>query len=415
MKNKGFILGLITSTLVLNGCIVSDLGCLFELPENKNELRLMEIIYSDNFSEIQVLRKKIFIGEGTNIPYEFEFNRLYYSFDHVTSFFSNGKMGFMNYGAEKSVFEQPLLISHPEYLDINSRRRTYDYLKSSNTYIFHTLEEYEAKNSFSGDTVSTHQSSLNKYDFNSGSSEVLLSYKPVFLDSSTYKVTRIFDQRFTPDNEIFVVTGDETSSIHYDEEYDHYFGIAESIQMYFLQLDEDLSLDTLFTFPGDGGQFPYLIPYISEHRIIVTFNGNTYEFDKSDRSLKFLYSGSTPQNIAIDDLSLTFDKGTKYYSFIEGEVIDLSDYFDDIKFSIPYKNMVAVQIFSETDKLFVIDLNTKSIVKTITTDELPELSPVTGNSSYRLENPIFTKEGDLIFMYIRQTYLEDVEYEERCG
>lgn len=416
MKNSGFIFCLLIAVVVLNGCF-PDLGCIFEFPENKNELSLMEIIYDDGFSKIEVLRTNEFMGEGTNIPYEYEFSRFHHSFNGMISYFWNGKKGFMNYGPEKKVFSQPMVISHPSFLsNISSPHRSaFDYQLNSNTSIYHDYESHKAENPFNGDTVNTAMSSLYKFDHNLKNTEMLLRYGPIFLDSSTYKITRTFDQRYTFDNEILVVAGDVTFNLQYDEDLDYYYSIDKSRQMYLFKLNEDLSLDTLFTVPDDESQFPYLESYISAERILLTNGGNTYQFNKSNRELKFLYEGSTPQNMAIDDLSLTFDKGTKYYSFLENEVIDLSDYFNDIKYSIPYKNLVAVQVYSAPDKLYVINLDSKSVINTISSDELPEFNSVSGNSSFRIENPVFTKDGDLIFMHIRQTYLEDEEYEARCG
>lgn len=414
MKNKGFIFCIIISSLVMNSCF-SDLGCIFEFPENKNELRVMEIMYSDSFLEAQVLRKNIFIGDGNNIPYDFEFISIYYSFDGRTSYFRNGKKGFINYGADITVYSEPMLISHPPFLSYNSgpHKSDFDYQRSSNTSIYHDYKSYEVENPFTGDTVYTTLEFLYQFDHLTESSELLQSYKPVFLDSMTYKITSIFDQRYTPDNEIFVVAGDVTWDIHYNEEYDFYFGIPQSSQEHFLlKLKEDLSFDTLITaVEGEGRPQPF----ISKNRTLLTIGKNTYQFNKLNGSIKFLYEGNVPQNMAIDEQSLTFHKGTKYYSFLKDKVIDLSDYFDDIKFSIPYKNLVAVQIYSEKDKLYVIDLNKKSIIKTISSHELPEFKEVSGSSFFRIENPVFTTDGDLIFMHIRQTYLEDEEFEKRCG
>ncbi|MGN8226095.1 hypothetical protein ABFW99_010630 [Gracilimonas sp. BCB1] len=418
MRKSRIILSLLVSSLVLNSCF-ADLGCLFEFPEHKNELRLMEIKYSESISDVQVLRKNVFIGEGTNIPHEFELNRLYYSYDGMTSYFRHGKKGFMNYGSDEKVFQQPLLINHPTFLEYYSSpdRSDFDYQLSSNTSIYHDYILHRVENPFTGDSISTTTEFLIEFDHNLSSSDTLQRFESVFVDSITYRKDRIVDQRYTPEGEILMVTGNIGYTIKYSEEYDYYFGVKTAQHSYhLLKVNRGLLVDTLFTVHNEEEPASGLLMAVSAEKILLSTRGpNTYQFNGSDGSLKFLYSGGRPRNIAVDDQSLTFDKGRKHYSFLEEKVTDLTNYFDDIIYSMPYKNLVAVQTRADEDKIFVFDLNSKSISYTIRVDDLPEFKQVVGNSSYRLENPIFTEDGELIFMYIRETYLTDVEYEKRCG
>ncbi len=416
MRNRIFIASLLISSIALHGCF-NDLGCVFEFPESKNELRLMEIMYSDNFSEVQVLRSTVFFGEGTDIPNEYKFDRLYYSFDGMTSYFRNGEKGFMNYGGDEKVFEQPLLINHPPFLKYNSSpsRSDFDYQLSSNTSIYHDYEIQYVVNPFSGDTISTTSNFLIEFNHNSDNSDTLQLNEPVFLDSVTYKQNQVFNQFYTPEEEILLVAGATNFYIEYNEEFDFYFGTPTTEQLYLIKLNTDSSMDTLFTVLDDDEPIKRFRPLVYVKKTLLVIGDNTYQFNKTDGSLKFLYNGYDVQNMSIDNESLTFDNGYKYYSFASDKVTNLNDYLDDIKFSIPFKNLVAFQTWSDEDKIFVFDLNTRSMIKTIKTDELPEFTKVVGSSSYRLENPVFTEDGQLIFMYIRQTYLTDVEYEKRCG
>lgn len=401
--------------LLFTGC--PDYDCLFELPENKNELIVQEIILNTNFENPEILRTYSFKGGGVNVPYNFEFYRMEYAFDGVTSYFTIGDKGFMTYGNDKSAFEQPVDITHPPFLKQNTSpmRGEFDYQASTNESIYHKTKYYLVENPFTKDSVDLPQHRLNRYDHTLMSGENLLEYNPVFIDSVTVDLTRIYDQRFTPDGQILMIGTSTLSEINSSEgsEYVHLDEFYN--QMYLFELKEDLTLDTLFTFPQqDENESYYRGIKLSGSNIFMVFNGNTYEFNQNSRQVNFLYKGTLPHNISADEQSLTFNYGEKYFNFTKNEVVDLSEYFSDIIFSVPHKNLVAIQNRPDTDKIYIFDTRVKSVVRTISYDELPAFSEVSGIKKYRLENPVFTKDGNLIFMQIRTTFLDDEDYISEC-
>lgn len=402
-------------TLLLGDC--SNYGCLFEFPHDKNELIVSEVLLFDNYSTPQNLRTTKFIGHGNNFFYEYEFNRFMYSLDGNTAFFWNGQKGFMNYGANRDLFNQSIDIRHPSFLDnySSNQRSDFDYHSSLNKSIYHSYQSSYKINPFTGDSIYITNHSLIEHDYSSERDDTLLIYETIFPDTNLYSETQIFDQRYTASTDILFTA----HTILYEiTEYsnDGYLTSGEiSRQVLLLKTNYSKTIDTLLVLNSENISPFHIIPTVFKSKLYITYDNKTYLFDLESKSEKLLYNGGEPQNFSNDESALTFDKGKRYYHFESGKVLDLTDYFPNIIYSMPHKNIVAVQTHPETDTIYLFDIDKESIINTITVDDLPAFEPVYGNSTYRLENPVFIENGDLIIMNIRQTYLTDLEYERRCG
>jgi hypothetical protein len=393
------------------------MDCLFEFPEHKNQMALMEIILSPDFSQSEILRESLFPGEGTHFSYEHELSRLHYSFDKRIALFDNADHGFVNYGFDKQVFDQGFSVTIIPYLPDNSspNRSDYDYLLENNETVFDLWSSIKPENPFSGDSVYTFSSSLIRYNHATSDTSVIFTHEPVFIDSSTFTNTRIVDLRYTPGGTLLAIINEIEYQIEYIEDYNYYHGVESEHDMYLIEINSANSVDTLLSVPESDAIFPFTNLYISQNLILMSANQHTYEYNMTSGEMSLLYEGTIPRNMAMDEQSLTFDNGNKYYRFEDDYVFDLSAHFSNIAYSIPFQNLVAVQTIADRDKVFIFDINTEAIVHTITIDDLPEFNPVNGDSTYRLENPIFTPQGELILMHFRETYLTDEDYERRCG
>lgn len=91
--------------------------------------------------------------------------------------------------------------------------------------------------------------------------------------------------------------------------------------------------------------------------------------------------------------------------------MELGDYFPDIVYSFPYKDLVAIM---ETDRehVYIFDTISETVIKTITVDEMPEFGIVKNEdfSRYKMTSPVFTADGRLIIMTKRFSYLLDPDY-----
>lgn len=413
---KGFYALLLSTSLIVSGCF-RNMDCLFELPEAKNELALMEIVLSPDFSKQEILRETLFPGEGTHFSYEHELSRFHHSFNGRIALFEHGDHGFINYGHEKQVFHQPFSLVITPYLPDNSspNRSDYDFFQENNESVFDLTSSIRPVNPYSGDSVFTYSSLVSRYNHGTSDTSVIFSHEPVFIDSSSFRNTRIVDQRYIPGGNILLIIDEIEYEIKYLEDYDYFYGVEREHDMYLLEIDEANLADTLLFVPESADKYPLQNLYVSKNRVFISANQYTYEYKMSSGEMEVLYEGSIPRNVSVDEQTMTFNNGEMFYRQEDDFVFDLSAHFSKIAYSIPYQNLVAIQTLIDSDKIFIFDIETESIIYTISSEDLPEFMPVDGDSGFRLENPVFTADGELIFMYIRQTYIRDADYERRCG
>ncbi|MEQ9091859.1 MAG: hypothetical protein RIE52_12260 [Balneola sp.] len=392
------------SVFFLTSCF-NDLGCLFQFPDEDNLQTIFEILAEDDLSKFTILRKTSYSGEAIDFTHEYTFSSERYTLDRSFSIFDNySDRGYFNYGNSISIFENPLKI---EYYDFEYY--SIDHFPEMNSSLFISNERFYLDLYIDNklDSISTANRFVVNYNHSSLEFDTLLSYFPQYLDSTKILETAPVKIRFNSEGNTLlklvhfesIISNSSDSSLVLEE--------GNTLESSLIELTPT-GVDTLFKTDGSK-RFDY---ELTTSDVYITIqNQGTYVLGEN-REITFLNNSYLPVLFSIDETIYQEKYSEKVYNLIDNSVFDLEDHVENSFLLFPDRNKMIIKKRNIDDVIYFFDYDSKMISDSITVFDLPDLGNVQDEdfSRFRFRNPIYTENGNLIFMLDRRSYLTDPDF-----